>query len=204
VSGDDTAQLTAAVLMLVLVGSSLLARRLPLGQATRMAAAWVAIFGIIFVGYSYREELAGVGRRVSGNLFAGGGQTVGSTLRVPMAEDGHFWVTAQVNGTELRFLVDSGATTTALSPDAARAARIEVDESGFPVMLETADGTTQARRARIERLNVGPIRTSELGVLVSPGLGSTNLLGMNFLSSLASWRVEGRTLVLVPKAADNG
>lgn len=197
-NGDDSAQLLAAVLMLVLVSSSLAARRLPFGQAARMAVAWIAIFGVLFVGYSYRDELAGVGRRVGGNLFASDGRTEGSTLRVPMAEDGHFWVSAKVNGTQLRFLVDSGATTTGLSTQAARAANIEVDENGFPVMLDTANGTAQARRARIEQLQVGPIRSRDLAVLVSPGLGNTNLLGMNFLSSLASWRVEERTLVLEP------
>lgn len=201
-SGDQTAQLMAAVLMLVLVGSSLLARRLPIGQAARMALAWLLIFGVIFVGYSYRDELAGVGRRVSGNLFAQSSQTEGGTLRVPMSEDGHFWVNAKVNGTELRFLVDSGATTTGLSTAAAQAANIQVDESGFPVMLETANGTAEARRARIERLEIGPIRSRDLAVLVSPGLGSTNLLGMNFLSSLASWRVERETLILEPERQD--
>lgn len=197
-SGDDSAQLTAAVLMLVLVGSSLLSRRLPLGQAARMAAAWVLIFAVLFVGYSYRDELARVGRRVSGNLFASGGEAVGSTLRVPMAEDGHFWVTARVNGAELRFLIDSGATTTALSRGAAEAAGLQVDDTGMPVMLDTANGTARARRATVEQLGVGPIRMGDMSVLVSDGLGDTNLLGMNFLSALASWRVEGRVLVLEP------
>jgi aspartyl protease family protein len=199
VSGDETAQLTAAILMLVLVGSSLAARQLPIGQAVRLALAWLLIFAVIFVGYSFRDELIGAGRRVTGNLFDGGGRTEGGTLRVPMAEDGHFWVRATVNGTKLRFLIDSGATTTSLSTAAARSAGVAIDESGFPVMLETANGPAQARRARIEQMSVGPIRTRDLAVLVSPGLGSTNLLGMNFLSSLESWRVEGRTLVLQPR-----
>jgi aspartyl protease family protein len=47
---------------------------------------------------------------------------------------------------------------------------------------------------------LGPIESSDLAALVSPTLGNTNLLGMNFLSSLESWRVEGQTLVLQPRS----
>jgi aspartyl protease family protein len=200
VSGDETAQLVAGVMMLVLVGSSLVARRLPVSDMLRMTLGWVLIFALLLVGYSYRAELGRVVQRVTGDLLGDRGQTVGGTLRVPMAEDGHFWVRARVNGTELRFMIDSGATTTTMSTEAARAAGIEINESGFPVMLETANGSARAYRARIDRLVLGPIESSDLAALVSPTLGNTNLLGMNFLSSLESWRVEGQTLVLQPRS----
>jgi aspartyl protease family protein len=200
-TGDQTAQLIAALLMLVLVGSSLLSRRLPLGAVARMTAGWLLIFGAVLVGYSYRVELHAVAQRVIGDLRGERGQTVGETLRVPLSEDGHFWVRAQVNGAEQRFLIDSGATTTALSVATANAAGVEVDVSGFPVMLNTANGTVEARRAVVERLRVGPIESRALGVVVSPAFRDTNVLGMNFLSSLESWRVEGNTLVLVPRKA---
>lgn len=198
-SGDQTAQLLAAILMLVLVGSSLLSRRLPLGDVARMSAGWLLIFGAVLVGYSYRTELNAVAQRVIGDLRGETGQTVGDTLRIPMADDGHFWVRATVNNFEQRFLVDSGATTTALSVATANAAGVEVDAGGFPVVLNTANGTVEARRAIVERLQVGPIRSTALGVVVAPSFGDTNVLGMNFLSSLESWRVEGNTLVLVPR-----
>lgn len=198
-SGDQTTQLLAALMMLVLVGSSLLSRRLPLGEVARMTAGWILIFGAVLVGFSYRAELSAVARRVVGDLGGDRGQTVGGTFRVPMAEDGHFWVRARVNGVERRFLIDSGATTTALSVATAKAAGVEIDSSGFPVMLNTANGTVEARRAVVDRLEFGPIRSQALGVVVAPAFGDTNVLGMNFLSSLDSWRVEGRTLVLEPR-----
>jgi aspartyl protease family protein len=203
VSGEETAQLVAGVMMLVLVGSSLIARRLPISQMLRLTLGWLLIFALLLVGYSYRSELSAVVSRVSGDLLGDRGQTVGGTLRVPMAEDGHFWVRARVNGTTLRFMVDSGATTTVISSSAATTAGVPVDQSGFPVVMETANGTARAHRARIDRLVLGPIESSDLAVLVSPTLGDTNLLGMNFLSSLESWRVEGRTLVLEPRSPAN-
>jgi aspartyl protease family protein len=199
VTGDQTAQMAAAVMMLVLVGSSLIARRLPVSQILRLTLGWLLIFALLLIGYSYRAELSAVVSRVTGDLLGDRGQTVGGTLRVPMAEDGHFWVRARVNGAEMRFMIDSGATTTAMSSAAAQAAGIIVDGSGFPVSIETANGTVQARRGRMERIVIGPIEARDMAVVVSPSFGATAVLGMNFLSSLESWRVEGGTLVLEPR-----
>ena len=197
-SGDQTVQLIGAMMMLVLVGSSLVARRLPIGQVARMVAGWLLIFAAVLVGYSYRFELHAVVQRVAGDLLGERGQTVGDTLRVPMAPDGHFWVRARVDGEEMRFLIDSGATTTAMSAAAADQAGLEVERSGLPVVISTANGMVEARRARIGRLSMGPILSKDLTAVVSPAFGDINVLGMNFLSSLESWRVEGRTLVLEP------
>ena len=119
-------------------------------------------------------------------------------MRIQMSEDGHFWVDAQVNGRGVRFMIDSGATTTAMSRSAAVAAGIAIDESGFPVSISTANGTVEARRARMERLALGSIQADDLAVVVAEEFGDTNVLGMNFLSQLESWRVEGRFLILQP------
>ena len=197
-TGDQTLQVIAAVMMLTLVGSSLLSRRLALGQVARMIAGWLLIFAAVLVGYSYRFELNAVVQRVAGDLLGERGQTVGDTLRVPMAPDGHFWVRARINGHEQRFLIDSGATTTALSARTADAADLDVDRGGFPVLINTANGTVEAQRTRIERLTMGPIVAKDMAAVVSPAFGDMNVLGMNFLSSLESWRVEGRTLILEP------
>jgi aspartyl protease family protein len=202
VTGDQTVQVLGAVMMLTLVGSSLLTRRLAIGQAARMVAGWLLIFAAVLVGYSYRFELNAVVQRVAGDLLGERGQTVGGTLRVPMAPDGHFWVRARINGHEQRFLIDSGATTTALSADAAEAAELEVERGGFPIMINTANGTVQAKRTTIDRLTMGPIVAKDMAAVVSPAFGDMNVLGMNFLSSLDSWRVEGRTLILVPHKPD--
>lgn len=197
-TGDQSLQVIAAIMMLVLVGSSLVSRRLPIGQVARMVAGWLLIFAAVLVGYSYRVELNAVVQRVAGDLLGERGQTVGGTLRVPMAPDGHFWVRARINGHEQRFLIDSGATTTALSADAAEAAELDVERGAFPVLINTANGTVEAQRTRIRRLSMGPIIAKDIAAVVSPAFGDMNVLGMNFLSSLQSWRVEGRTLILEP------
>jgi aspartyl protease family protein len=195
---DEGVSLVWGVLALVLVVSSLAARQLPIGKTIKMALAWIAIFGGMFVLFLFKDEGRVIWQRATAEISGNPAQVEGTTLRIRRDEDGHYWVSANVNGTPVRFMIDSGATTTTLSPAAAKAAGIE-PSGGFPVMVETANGTVEVQRARIETLAVGNIVQRDAAVLIgAEGLGETSLLGMSFLSSLKSWRVEGRTLILEP------
>ena len=128
----------------------------------------------------------------------------GNEARVPMAPDGHFWVEARINGVSQRFLIDTGATYTTISQDVADSAGVvpgapEDSSGGRQIVLHTANGDAAAQFATIDRLQVGGIEAEAMKAVVAPGIGSTNVLGMNFLSSLGGWRVEDNTLILTPK-----
>jgi aspartyl protease family protein len=125
-------------------------------------------------------------------------EVVGNEVRIRMSPDGHFRADVTVNGVRTRMLVDSGATVTALSAATAARAGLELDDNILPVVLQTANGATAARTATVGELDLGNITARGLKVVVSPALGDMDLLGMNFLGKLKSWRVEGRTLILVP------
>ena len=191
---DQAPNLLYAVLLLVLVGSSLISMRLPIGKVAKMAAAWVAIFAVGFALFSFRSEFMAVGQRLKAEAV-GTPIQVGEELRIPMADDGHFWVEASVNGQEAPFLVDSGASVTTISRATADAAGIATDMR--IALVETANGTVQMRRARAGRFSVGSIQREDFSVQVNDH-DNSNVLGMNFLSSLSGWRVEGNYLVLQP------
>ncbi|MCJ2181225.1 TIGR02281 family clan AA aspartic protease [Novosphingobium sp. 1949] len=122
----------------------------------------------------------------------------GRETRVKMSPDGHFWITAAINGARRDFLVDTGATLTAIAPSTAEAAAIEPPAIRRTVAMRTANGTVAAEVVTIDELRFGNIVARDLDAIVAPGLGDQNVIGMNLLSRLASWRVEGRTLILVP------
>ena len=181
-------------LCLVLVASALFSRRLPIGKTMKMAGAWVAIFACVFALFSFRSEFMAIGSRLKAEAIGTPIQS-GEELRIPMADDGHFWVEASINGHGAPFLVDSGASVTTISRETADVAGIE---TGMRVaMVETANGTVQMRKAHADSFSVGSIQRSDFAVQVNDH-DDSNVLGMNFLSSLASWRVEGNYLVLKP------
>jgi aspartyl protease family protein len=133
------------------------------------------------------------------NRFNLGGQTVaGDETRLRMAPNGHFFADVTLNGLKRRMLIDSGATVTALSERTARAAGIGTDQSVIPVIIQTANGTVRADTGTVGELRLGNIVARDLKVVISPAFGSVDVIGMNFLSKLKSWRVEGRTLILTP------
>jgi aspartyl protease family protein len=178
----------------VMVGSSLLAMRIPMGKALRMALGWVAIFGVAFLVFAFRGEFSGIGQRLRAEA-TGASIDDGATVRVPVAEDGHFYVDAKVNGHDIRFMVDSGASVTTISRGEAVAAEMEIGSRR--AVVNTANGPTSVSQSYADRLEVGSIERTDFPVDVSEQ-EDTNLLGMNFLRSLQGWRVEGNYLVLQP------
>ncbi|EAT10223.1 TIGR02281 family clan AA aspartic protease [Sphingobium sp. 10 DY56-G10] len=131
-------------------------------------------------------------------------ETQGNTVRIRMSPDGHFWARATVNGVPRRMLIDSGATVTAISQDTARAASVAPQSGIVPVLMRTANGTVRVETGTIDRLEIGGLKARDLSAVISPALGDVDILGMNFLTQLASWRVEGRTLILEPSAPAAG
>ena len=122
----------------------------------------------------------------------------GRETRVPMARDGHFWLRAEINGVPARFLVDTGATLTAVSTDTAERAGLTPRRAGIPIRMQTANGMVAAQLTDIDDLRFGNVAAHGIDAIIAPGLGPTNVVGMNLLSRLASWRVENNVLILVP------
>ena len=141
--------------------------------------------------------------RLTARLGLDDQQVAGDEVRIAMSPDGHFWARASIDGTERRMLIDSGATVTALSTQTAASAGVDRGGSLLPIMVRTANGTVQAETGSVDRLELGGIEARNLKVVISPALG-VDILGMNFLSQLQSWRVEGRTLILDPGERSGG
>lgn len=125
-------------------------------------------------------------------------EVVGRELRIRMAGNGHFMANARINGVERRMLIDSGATVTALSARTAAAAGLEPQADVVPIVIRTANGMIRAQTATVAVVEVGNITARNLKVVISPAFGDVDVLGMNFLSKLRSWRVEDNVLVMVP------
>lgn len=183
------------LLMLILPLSSLLARRPPLHAVVRAVLGWAIIVAVLYLAFSNRVRLSELASDVGQRLGLAEQIVEGDTVRIRQSPDGHFWATARLNGIERRMLIDSGATTTAISEATAKAIGI-TPRRVPPVALNTANGVIEAARGRIETVRIGSLETRDLPVVVSPAFGDFDVIGMNFLSRLGSWRVERGTLVL--------
>ena len=190
------------LLLGVLLLAALVARRIPLLRTLVSLAIWLVVGVLLFALVTERERFDPWMARIAAALNIESQQVAGEETRVRMSPDGHFYVSAHLGpaggGITRRLLVDSGATITALSPPTAAAAGVVVKPAMFPVLIKTANGTIQAQTGDVSQLRFGNVVARDLAVVVSPAFGDIDVIGMNFLSRLKSWRVEGDVLILTP------
>lgn len=183
------------LMAIMLVFGALMARREPAAKLVTMALAWIAIFAAGFVLLTFRENFGWVAQRLKAEAIGTPVQQ-GQETRIPMAIDGHFWVNGELNGRDVKFLVDSGATTTTIDRDTAKAAGVEIS-ARRDQYVRTGNGVIRVSSGRADELRVGGITRHDVALEIADN-DDLNVLGMNYLSSLRRWGVEGRWLVLVP------
>lgn len=200
-SGDQFASLVALALFGTLIASGIVASRQRFGTMVRQLAIWVAIVLALVAGYEYRYELQDVASRVTAGLIPGSPVSTsgadGRRLVTITRNRNHFEARAQVNGAPMRFVVDTGASTVVLTFEDAARAGLDIEALRYIVPVMTANGQTQAAPVRIETLSVGGIERTNVAALVAEdGQLFENLLGMNFLDTLAGFEVTGDRLIL--------
>ena len=181
------------LMAMMLVLGALITRRERFGKLATMTLAWIAIFAAGFVLFTFRDDLGYVAQRLKAEA-TGAPVVEGQEIRIPMAIDGHFWVQGSVNGIPVKFLVDSGATMTTIGRDTAAAADVDVSANRNQV-VRTGNGMLRVASGRAETLAIGPIERAGVGLHIADH-DDLNVLGMNYLSSLSRWGVEGRWLIL--------
>ena len=194
---DDWAMLVYRLGFIALVSAGLLRVRGALGRHLLHIAVWVAVAAVLALGYAYRDVLAEAPRRLQFAFNPGEPVAVGEhELVVPQDDDGAFVLTARVNGQPVRFLVDTGATDTVLSPDDARRLGLAPESLRYVHEAETANGKGYGAPYVARSLEVGPLRFADFGMVVNQAPMSGSLLGLSFLNRLESFEVRQRRLIL--------
>jgi aspartyl protease family protein len=191
--------------LLVFIGSmAATSYRGRLGHAVKDLAIWIAIALALVVAYSFRSEFTTVAQRVAGELLPPGESVVVESrgggehaVRLRRRSDGHFVVKANVNGTTVSMLVDTGASTIVLRPGDARRIGLDVDRLSYTVPVQTANGMAFAAAVRLRQVAIGQIAVDGVDALVArPGALRESLLGMSFLRRLRSYEFSGDFLTL--------
>jgi aspartyl protease family protein len=217
----DGPRLGYALLLVVLVLSSFALRRRHIGGALKSLLAWALIFVVVLIGYSYRTELKAVWYRVAGEIDTTRATPVeprsttrgddrdtgrdagreadrseGRALAIRVSPDGHYHVTAAINGAETRLLVDTGATVTVLSVRNAERAGLFPNPGDYTVNVRTASGMSKAALVRIREMRIGDARLEDVQALVMNTPGDISVLGIGTLQRFKSYEVRDGVLTL--------
>ncbi len=184
-----------AIISLVVILSFLILRifneKVNFNVVAKSLIAWITIFGVILIGYSYRYQLNDVYRNVMGNLDPSEAQTNNTgSVTFRKSINGHFLIHATVNGQVIHFLLDTGASKVTLSRSDAVKLGFDLKSLVYNIRMNTANGVNLAAYVRIDELKVGDIVMKDVGAYVNKSGLDSSLLGMNFLNRLSKYEVK--------------
>ncbi|WP_284264704.1 retropepsin-like aspartic protease family protein [Roseicyclus amphidinii] len=190
-SGDQIGSLAYLVLLgVVIAGWHLVANRRQLGKLAQQAAIWIFIFlgAIVAVGlWSDIRDTVAPRQAVMQD---------GAQIVVPMQPDGHFYLTLEVNGTPVRFVVDTGATEMVLSAEDATRVGLKPEALVFSGRAFTANGMVETAPVRLETVALGGVVDQGLRAVVNSGDLGESLLGMSYLRRFDRIEISGGQMVL--------
>ena len=178
-SPDQVASVIYLVILIIAIigyGFFSASGKVPFGKVVQASLVWLCVFIGMIAGYALWQD-------VSQTLLPR--QAVfaeGSIVEVPKARDGHFYLTLDVNGSPISFVVDTGATNMVLGPRDAARAGLRADDLVFSGWASTANGTVQTARVSLDSVALGGITEHDLPAVVNGAELDTSLLGMEYLS----------------------
>jgi len=160
----------------------------------KLAFAFVALATLIAWGASQTHGLIELADESRGAYAAKQAKSGGDVL-LRRAANGHFYAEADVNGTSVRMLADTGASLVVLGEDDAESVGLNPDSLDYVHSVQTANGPTEAAVVTLDELRVGGIVRNDVRALVTRGL-SGSLLGMSFFNTLSQVSMESDELIL--------
>jgi aspartyl protease family protein len=196
-SDSNIAYLVRTAAVLVLVSTAFLfGRHIPMREVVRNILIWLTVAAILVIGFTYQDEIRDVATRVRAELIPGYPISNAHELILTQSEDGNFYVYGEVNGTSVKFLVDTGASDVTLSPGDAQRLGIDLNTLDFSQIYDTANGAGRGAFYTVRTLSIGALQLSDVSVSINQAPMRQSLLGMTFLSHLASVELRGRKLIL--------
>lgn len=189
-SGDQIASLTYLILLAaVLGGYFLISNRRNMGKMAQQAALWVFIFFGTIVA-------VGLWMDIRDDLDPRQSVMQGGAIEVPRSPDGHYYLTLEINGAPVRFVVDTGATEMVLTQEDAARVGIDTDTLFYTGRALTANGMVETAPVRLERVALGGIVDQGVRAVVNGGDLFESLLGMGYLNRFDRLEISDGRLVL--------
>lgn len=185
-----------AILALVSTGIAF-SPRISIGETMRNLAVWVGITAVLVLGFSFQDELQFVWQRVRAELIPGYPMvTAENEMVLGESAGGQYRIIGMVNGVEVNFMVDTGASDTVLSPSDAERLGYNLEGLNFSRAYQTANGIGYGAPINLGALSVGPLVFYDFPASVNQTDMGSSLLGMTFLRQLDSFEIRDRRLYL--------
>ncbi|MDP5334735.1 MAG: TIGR02281 family clan AA aspartic protease [Paracoccaceae bacterium] len=189
--GNDLGRLTYLILLgAVIVFWFVVQNRQSLGKTMQQALVWGLLFLGVIAAFGLWSDIRQTVRPTQSVISSEG------RIELPRAPDGHYYMTLQVNGADIRFLVDTGASDIYLSRQDAQSAGLDPANLAFIGSAMTANGPVRTAPVRLDSIRIGGIEDRGLRAFVNEGEMRESLLGMTYLQRFASVEIRQGALIL--------
>ncbi|WP_375588254.1 TIGR02281 family clan AA aspartic protease [Hoeflea alexandrii] len=197
----DLASLVYLGLIASVIGAGVVGAHRNIGEMVKNLLIWVVMILGLATGWLYQDQAKEAVLRVAGGLAPGRPVTVsdekGQAVLIRKSLNGHFEAAGDVNGQPVNFLIDTGATSIALSHRDALSIGFTEGELNYSLIINTANGQARAAPVRLDSVAIGTVERRGLRATVAePGRLDQSLLGMNFISSLTAFEMRRDEVIL--------
>ena len=179
------------VLMAMVAGWFFMQSRQGWNKTLQQVAVWAMIFTGVAAGYGLWEDI-----NRQGDIPRQAYEASTGSVTLPRARDGHYYLTATINGTPLRFVVDTGATDMVLTRADAEAAGLSPDNLNYLGRASTANGEVRTAYVRLDQVELGGVRDTDVPAVVNEGEMRQSLLGMGYLQRWGRIEITNGELIL--------
>tara|TARA_R110002033_G_scaffold26974_3_gene61703 strand:- start:40 stop:624 length:585 start_codon:yes stop_codon:yes gene_type:complete len=188
----ETSRLIYLILLLLMVaGWFYMQNRQGLNKSLQQIAVW----GMIFIGAAAGYGLWGDIARNSG-IPRQSYETGTGAVTIPRSADGHYYLTALVNGEAIRFVVDTGASDMVLTRQDAERAGLSPETLNYLGRATTANGEVRTAYVRLSEVQLGEVRDFDVPAVVNDGEMPQSLLGMGYLQRWGRIEIANNELIL--------
>jgi len=188
--GDPIRLIYLAVVLLIVGGWVFAKYRGRLAQALQQAILWLFLFAGAILLYGFKDDLQ---RQLIPSRAA---VVSGDKIALTRAPDGHFYATLAINGLDILFLVDTGATDVVLTQDDAKLVGIDPTRLRYFGTANTANGPVRTARIKLGTVTFADQTDRQVEAWVNDGEMHVSLLGMAYLSRYSSIEITGNSMYL--------
>ena len=197
-TSQDTGHFIYLILLLVMLSSGILFNsKIRKIEILKQLFLWSIITLILIIIYSFRFEFQNIVNRLKGELFPSSAINLGENkISINISSNQHFYVDLKINGQNVHFMIDTGASDIVLSEKDAKKVGIDLAKLSYDKIYETANGNTFGASSRVKTIELQGLVIYNAAVSVNNSDLETSLLGMSFLRNFKKYEFYQDKLVL--------
>lgn len=196
-SGNWQHFLYSALILAMLIGGIISRREITIGKTMKYLAIWFGIAAILIAFYSYRYEFSDFKNRITAEINPTKATfNKLSQIIINLSQDGHFYTSVKINGVDVRFMIDTGASDIAISLYDAKRIGINLENLNFDRRYQTANGISFGAGTILQEVEIAGVKFTDLNASVNNGDMGVSLLGMSFLKRMKKYEVFRDKLIL--------